>query len=334
MKNGHLETFDYLRLVEGDSDQATLGLDSRWVIDIRPLAGFRRTEGEDGAYGRIDWQRQEIAVHRLDTLLGKPESRLSRDQRILIINSQPTWGLMVETVMPVARGPSRGVTSAPNSFIIEQESIIEGLFTDEHGIVTLLEPTGLQRALFGRTATPSWPTPGVDAQWRGKPMVERVGAQVRASMNRRSGLQLVIFKSANHLHQRHLFAFSLSQVMEVVTPGNIQKSSIELNNLLGVSMWHDWPIPILDWENIIGLGRSTHADGDSKRLLICISARGDVAGLLIGPEVETIRLPRVAHSIENPGLWADRIAGTYAHQSENMVLLDINRLILPATPIN
>ena len=208
------------------------------------------------------------------------------------------------------------------------------MFADEHGIVTLLEPTRLQRALFGRANGPSWPAPGLESNWEATSMVERAEARIRASMFMRSGLQLVVFRSANLSNQAHLFAFSLSQVIEVETPSQIQSSAINLPEVLGVSSWREWPIPILDWEYMIGLGSSGQVDTDNKRMLICVSARGDFAGLLVGPDVETIRLPRATYHGESQGLYSDRIAGTYSYQNEHLVLLDINRLIMPTTPTN
>lgn len=298
----------------------------RFAVDLSALLGIERTDrlqlapaesgGERAA--EIGWllgAREDVPVHGLARLLGRPAAREARGSGVVLIYSGRSgagrFGVLVDGIERSDR-PTEAIHPLPELFLRW------GIF----GFPSVVEEAGTLSLLLDFAALVAGRAESREAKWRIRPGAgKHDGAQVAT---RPASRVLIADLNARSVGgQRVSIAFAAGQVAEVVEALPILQVPGAPAHLPGVILWRNTPLPVLDLaRNLTGLGQFEALVLQAARFVVVAAGPFHVA-VPVGREVRFERLPLPAHTLHlPPELAISEVLGSYDFAGSLLLVFD------------
>lgn len=271
--------FTFIRCRIGGRDYA---LETAWVLDIKGADQLRVDLQKNGRVGSIEALGQMIEVFDLARRFKYKRPKFNPQQdRIILINASPPFGIVVEGVSQAIQLPGGNVYGLPAIvWDHDHDPYFDGVVLTEDMMYLLLSPTKLFPQFTA--AAPDY------HQELTPPTYDKLNKDWLSQIN--SGPTAAVIKFALAEADRTVrpltFGFSASQVLEIMPPGNILPIPGAPAYVLGFTRWHEIAIPLLDIGGLLGrtdkLVLSKHKEyqfvliRDPKGNLACVCVQAEV----------------------------------------------------------
>jgi chemotaxis signal transduction protein len=311
----------FLEIVGCADGGVSFGLEMACVRGVERADRLVRRAGPHGAVGVFSEGGSDRPVYRLADLLAPDGcAALEGASNLVVIHGEDgPFGLLVQDLWPVARVSKRSVFPLPASVAGHCGSHFRGLLQLEDRLALWLAPQWLPNP--GRRAMPADPGSlgNSEAWWR------ELGFKPPEPLGRSSpgAGRIVIFSPVDLPDRKRPLAFGLfaSQVLEIVDPQSVIRLPEAPNYLLGLTLWRERAVPVIDLSLRLGLGSAT--PGPRTRLLIArASAGSEPVAFPIEPPIRVRRLPL-------PHVACAKMPPLHLALAKGTVELDQGTLVIP-----
>lgn len=252
------------------------------VRGIHHASRLRRTPGpraEGTIVGVLSDAQGDVPVYCLAERLGRTTGERPAQQQIVVLDAglRP-WGLLVDRVGRVQSVPAEALGSLPAA--VGDVLGFQGVLRLDGELVLMLAAESLD------PEAPPLPVP-----YRSFRVPSRAAVSRPAGQRPVAGQLLVVPATDRRKGERVVsFGFSIAQVAEVLDFPPLTTVPGSPADVLGLALWRDQPISVLDFGPSLGLPPTSTAP--PKRLLVLRPpGSAEPIGLLIRPSVRVLRLP-------------------------------------------
>lgn len=312
----------------------------RSLTRAQPLA--TSASGQEGASGTpapLGWltlQQEQLPVYELAERLQLAPSptvqtaaQTADEGFFVALNTTPAFAVRVDRIM--------GSVELPNAQLLALPAITRGgtkaIFK---GIAQVKD-----KWVFCADAQQLHPTPATGA-YASPSCLTTVEASFTLAANlgqaqRTAAPQIVLFSPASPSKEGMpiLFGLSMTQVQEVTAVTPIMPVPHAPPYVLGITNWRGLPVPIVDLETRLGRTVTSvawQASAAQSRLLVaCGPEQRGLIGMLVHPQVKTLRLPIPYTTVSQPLVAAPEfIKGAFAWEGRPLVIPDVDAMLKKA----
>lgn len=313
--------FVFIRCRIGGRDYA---IETSWVLDIKKADRLEVDLQPNGRVGWISSMGQNLEVFDLARRFKHKRPQFNPQQdRIILINASPVFGILVEGVSQATQVPSHNVHGFPNIVKSSDQNFFEGIILTIDTMLLLLAPADLFPQFTSNTPDHHQNLTAatyykLDQDWLSVINPGNTPALVhfRLAEDEKDGFPL-------------FYGLSSSQVLEIMPPANILPIPGAPKYILGFTRWHQIPVPLIDLGRL--LGRSSDLTLSSQKSYQFVMVRdpdGQLACICAQDEVDIKQTPfssrpsKLDLPYDHPALM-----GLFELPQANLVLLNTTDLL-------
>lgn len=267
----------------------------RYAIDLAAVVAIERvsellppeSEGAGGV-GLLRAQgegAEPTPVVRLGTLLGTPRPSHPTAGAILVVErGGKRLGLLVDRVERVPHADAAEFLAMPRLAGERARRMFRGLFRRGETLELVLD---LSFWILSPAASQAVAAHPADSPTAAQPEREPAPRPPRTAKTAR----LALFSTAPSGEAPVLFALSLTQVREVLQARPLLRVPGASAHLLGLTLWRDQALPVLDLALRMGGGPSLF-EGESRLLVARGASSTESLGLPVRPDIRFLTLPQ------------------------------------------
>jgi chemotaxis signal transduction protein len=328
-----------VRLVCCTVGEETYCLDQPSLLSIERADFLQLNPGSDAPAGWLLGGRDETPVYSLAASIEKPHlQRHTANSRVVMINAEPRWGLLVDSVSRLVETSSSDLLPLPAICQDPALGLFAGAVKNGARLMLLLDPARLRRDKATRQEsqpflpTQSEPESGDDF---GPAAFERrnglttnwpAGTFARESPDSIHKILLFSTGSSEATGRPILFGLSVRQVLQIADPAPVTPVPAAPSHVTGIFNWHEHAVPLLDVDYCAGL---PSASSDPRnRILIVRAPAGGLAGFRVRPGVRVEQVPLPGKScVPNRQFHNRMVKGLFDLSDQMLIVPDVEAMI-------
>ncbi len=316
-------TTNSLQLICCFIGKQTYCLDTFWVRSVQKADELILNKNNESPIGWLSYKEQNIAIFSLATQLKQPLREEVFNSKIILFNSKPMWGILVDRVSRVFNISRDNLFSLPN--IIENSSVsaFQGVVKIKGEMFLYLAPQYLH------PHSPSKQALDKQTKFNWEDLIKQVNRiQYKG--------QILVFSIGNNeiKNKKILLGLSITQVLQVLKSATIVPIPMSPEYILGFINWQNLPIPVVDLNLYLGL-KSSFNNTDTRLLIARAATAQGVVAIVIDPLVKTLSLPIENKPIELPFLTDKAFSiKSFELRDEILVISDIDGIIEITTSLS
>jgi chemotaxis signal transduction protein len=307
-----------LQLIRCYIGEETYCLDTFWVKSIQNSDDMLVNKTSETPTGWITYQEQKVPVFSLAVQLKQqPKQNISKS-KVIIFNSSPMWGIVVDRVSRVFEVGKENFFPLPT--IIENPSVaaFQGIIKMGEEMFLYLAPQFLH---------PKSPTKKVSKE-------ESINFNWGELANKESKIQykgqILTFSIGEHKEKEKdiVLGLSVTQVIQILKSAKMINVPMSQDYVVGFIEWQNVPVPVIDLNLYLGLKGYLDENVETRVLIARSAVKEGLVAILIKPIIKSLTLP-FDHKVTKSPFLTDRPISVRAFEvgKEVLVILDIDGII-------
>jgi chemotaxis signal transduction protein len=306
-----------LQLIRCFIGKETYCLDTFWVKAVQNSDELTLNKNSETPIGWVTYEQQKITIFSLAMQLKQPLTEEIFHSKVIIFNSKPIWGILVDRVSRVFEVAREKLFSLSNIVNSSSVSVFQGIVKVEDEMLLYLDPQYLhpqsskKLVLSGQTRI----------DWETLIKQKNTGQYLG---------QILTFAIGNNLNTNYnlLLGLSVTQVLQVLKSATIRHIPMSPEHILGFINWQNIPIPVVDLNLYLGLESNLINSPDTRFLIARAATSEGLIAIAISPLVKTLNLPIENNPIVLPFLTNKPFCiKSFKLRDEVLVILDIDGII-------
>ncbi len=306
-----------LQLIRCYIGSETYCLDTFWVQGVQNADTLTLNKNSETPIGWLGDKNQKIPIFSLALQLNLSSNQDIEKSKVILFNSKPSWGIIVDKVSRVFEVTKESVFPLPNIIKYSSVSKFQAIVQLKDDLLLQLDPQYLYPNAPAKVVSED----RLKSSWSSLIQDNKANSEYNG--------QLLLFKINNEkIRGKNLvFGLSVTQVLQILKNSAVVSVPSAPDYLLGLINWQGKPVPFIDLN--IYLGFTDIQDSQDSRLLIVRSALAEgLAAIKIQSTVKSLTLPVNFNPVDNPFFDKKSFAiKCFDLGEEILAILDIDSII-------